>query len=775
MKRSKQPRQPSAKTATKQHSRNFLGLWFMLIVLFLAACSQNQPATPTPEIETIAPLYGMDNPERVEGSYIVVMKDGSQEQTGLSSASLNALATLEGLSLTAQYKMEGFQGFAAHMTDTALENIRKNPNVAYVEADGLISGSQQTLAWGVDRIDQHDLPLNNRYRQGKTGLGVNVYVLDSGIRRTHQEFSNQPVPLVSRVAAGIDFVGDGQGTNDCHGHGTHVSGTIGGRTVGVARQVTITPVRVLDCNNGGLVSNFINGINWIAANAQRPAVANASLGSHVPSQALDDAVRAAISKGITFVVAAGNANTDACNASPARVREAITVAATDATDARASFSDWGSNWGGCVDLFAPGVDIRSALNTNDTGFQLMSGTSMATPHVTGVVAAMITPDRIYTPNNNTLETPSGNEQRVIACSTKGKVTNSFTGNNHLLHLCYDYVYRMGDVNGDNRQDVVRFGERNVDVALATLMGGLEPYKSWTTVFTYADRWRTYRHERELADVNGDGKADIVGFGESGVQVALSDGSKFVSSGIWIAGFAYSVNAGGWHVGTHVRRVADVNGDKKADVIGFGDGGVHVALSTGSSFAYNGIWIKDFSYDTTGWLESRHVREMADVNGDGRADVVGFGNDGIHVALSNGSKFVYSGMWLDLFDYNGGWRVDKHVRRVADVNGDKKADIIGFGDDAVVVSLSSGVDFADPTAWHYDFDFNSGWRNVSSASPFTKVSLAYDPAHPRFVVDVSGNGKADIIAFGNTSKPFKDIAYAVATSIGFGNKIMLSQE
>jgi hypothetical protein len=281
-------------------------------------------------------------------------------------------------------------------------------------------------------------------------------------------------------------------------------------------------------------------------------------------------------------------------------------------------------------------------------------------------------------------------------------------------------------------------------------------------------------ERELADVNGDGKADIIGFGNGTVSVALSTGSSFVWSGSWINGFSY--NVGGWRVGTHVRKVADVNGDKKADIIGFGKDGVHVALSTGSSFVYSGMWIADFTYDTTGWLESRHIREVADVNGDSKVDIVGFGNDGVHVALSTGSSFVYSGMWTTSFAFNGeNWRVDKHVRRVADVNGDKKADIIGFGDNAVWVAFSTGTVFAPMTQWHYDFDSDSGWTNVSGNSPFTKVPTSYNPDYPRFVADVSGNGKADIIAFGNTSKPFKDIAYAVATSINFGNKVMLSQE
>jgi Subtilase family/Peptidase inhibitor I9/FG-GAP-like repeat len=751
-------------------------LVFILGVSFLlAACRQNQLPTPTPEAEIVAPLYGMDNPERVPGSYIVVMKDGSQTQVGQSTSSLSALSTLEGLSLTAQYKMEGFQGFAGQITDEALERIRKDPNVAYVEADGIIQGDQALpLPWGIDRIDQHDLPLTTSFNPSKAGRGVNVYVIDSGIRRTHQEFGN-------RVATGVSFINDTRGTDDCHGHGTHVSGTIGGSTVGVAREVTIIPVRVLDCNNRGSASTFIKGINWVTTNVQHPAVANLSLGSDSASQALDDAVRASIAKKITYAVAAGNSNEDACNHSPARVSEAITVGATGDTDARASFS----NWGNCVDIFAPGVGIRSALNTNDSGFQLMSGTSMATPHVTGTIASMLTPDQVYSPNFNALYTPKGNANRLSACSSAKVVTDAKSVANNLLHLCYDYVYRLGDVNGDNRQDIIRFGERDVAVALSTVTG-LGPYQRWIEDFDYESGWRTYRHERELADVNGDGKADIVGFGEDGIHVALSTGSSFVYSGKWISGFAF--NAGGWRIGSHVRRVADVNGDKKADIIGFGNAGVFVALSTGSRFASKSLWIADFTFNTTGWRESKHVREVADVNGDGRADIVGFGDNGVQVALSTGSSFVNSGMWSASFGFNTeNWRVDKHVRRVADVNGDKKADIIGFGDFAVLVSFSTGTGFSTPAVWHTDFDVSSGWLNVSEFSPFTKVALAYDPAHPRFMADVSGNGKADIIAFGfpfaennpgGPIKPFKDIAYAVATSTGFGNnnsKVFLSQE
>jgi hypothetical protein len=737
--------------------------WLLLLIL-LAACSQKQPATPASEEEGLAPLYGLDDPQRVPDSYIVVMKDGSQEQTGLSAASLSTLTTLEGLSLKSQYDMDGFQGFAAQITEPALETIRKNPNVAYVETDSVITleNSPATdiitplapaVSWGQDRIDQHDLPLNDIINQTKTGRGVNVYVIDSGIRQNHVEFGN-------RVVGGMGFIPDGNGTADCNGHGTHVAGTIGGDSVGVAYEVTLIPVRVFNCDGVATASSAIDGINWVTVNAKFPALANVSFGTAAPKQALDDAVRASIARNITYVVAAMNDDVDACTASPARVTEAITVGATINTDAK-----WvGSNWGSCVDIFAPGVDIRSSYYLHDSAYFYESGTSMATPHVTGAVAMMLTSDPLYpTP----AITPYALQRRIKACSTKFIVTASKSINNHLLHLCNDYHYEFGDVNGDKRQDMIRFGEGSTDVAIATI-SGFRAFKFWNTDFSYSKGWRERRHLRRVGDVNGDGKADIVGFGEDGVYVAVSTGRSFTFQGKWLNDLSYT--SGAWRITEHERRVADVNGDNKADLIAFGNFGVYVALSTGISFNIKTQWSTDFNA-ATGWDKTKHVRHVADINGDKKADIVGFGGDGVHVALSSGSSFDYKGRWSDAFAINTGWSVYKHDRQLGDVNGDGKADIVGFGDNAVYVSLSTGSSFAAPTAPQPEFDYEAGWRVADTYSPFSSNALFgdYAASHPRFVTDWTGNGRADIIGLGNVNKPFKEVALSVATTFGFSDK------
>lgn len=310
----------------------------------------------------------------IPGRYIVVFKPGTR---GVAAEAAKIAGEHRG-QVHHTYS-HALQGFAATLPEAALNGIRNNPNVVSIEQDQTVSvqqvvSPQNQATWGLDRIDQADRPLDTQYHFGQTGAGVTAFVVDTGIRADHMEFSG-------RLRPGFTAIADGRGTNDCHGHGTHVAGTLGGTTWGVAKGVAITPVRVLDCSASGAWSGVIAGIDWVAASTVRPAVANLSLGG-AASASVDAAVAGAVAKGVTMVVAAGNSNADACQASPAREPSAITVAATTSIDYRASFS----NWGACVDVFAPGGGITSAWNTGATASNTISGTSMASPHVAGVAA-----------------------------------------------------------------------------------------------------------------------------------------------------------------------------------------------------------------------------------------------------------------------------------------------------------------------------------------------------------------------------------------------------
>ena len=363
----------------------------------------------------------IDESERpIPDRYIVVLRPEAAETAQARGEAVSRLA----VELASRHRgivlrvyRRAVQGFSVRMSRRDALALSRDPKVAFVEQDGVVQlpadvhATAPAASWGLDRIDQRDLPLDGSFSSSATGGGVNVYVIDTGIRSSHVEFGG-------RALAGFTAIDDGRGTTDCNGHGTHVAGTIGGTTFGVAREVTLFAVRVLNCRGSGTKSGVIGGIEWVTENHVKPAVANMSLGG-TRSRAIDRAVESSMEVGVTYAVAAGNENANACFFSPANT-DAITVGASDIQDQRASFS----NKGRCVDVFAPGVSITSAWALSDTATNTISGTSMASPHAAGVAALYL--------DENPDAAPEEVMTAILQGATSGRLSGVGFGSPNLL-------------------------------------------------------------------------------------------------------------------------------------------------------------------------------------------------------------------------------------------------------------------------------------------------------------------------------------------------------
>jgi subtilisin family serine protease len=560
----------------------------------------------------------------IPNQYIVVLREDTPK-AGVAALA-NHLAHAHGGNLRHVYQ-HAIKGFSLQITEAAARALSQNPQVEFIEEDGETSivATQPNATFGLDRIDQRSLALNNTYIYSHTGAGVNAYVIDTGIRPTHQEFGG-------RASAAYDAVG-GNGI-DCNGHGTHVAGTIGGSTYGVAKQVNIYGVRVFGCGSTGSVSDAVEGVDWVTGNHVSPAVANMSLAVVGGSDMLDFAVRQSIAVGVTYVIAAGNDNVNAGSYSPARVTEGLTVGATDSSDTRAQFgSGFGSNFGAVLDLFAPGKFITSAWYDSDVSTNTISGTSMAAPHVAGVAALYL--------QSNPGASPATVNQAIINNATPGKVIDPGPDSpNRLLYSIFNSAHdNRADFDGDYRTNISVYKQN---------MGT----NQWS--FHYLSNGQTLSFQfgqtgdiPTPGDYNGDGKTDYAVF-----RPENGTGTWYIATDTNV-GF-YGVQFG---LSTDIPVARDYDGDGKTDIAVF-------RPSEGNWYRLNS---SNNAFQAVHWGQNGDRPVPGDYDGDARADL----------AVFRPSTSTWYILWANYTFKAVQFGVSSDIPVQADYDGDDLTDIAVF--------------------------------------------------------------------------------------------------